>query len=223
MRSMGARLSFNFGGQVTQVMRFNGTIKSWNDERGFGFIEPAQGGPEIFVHIKAFGSVRERPQVNQRVSFQVEPGPQGKKRAVNAELVRAKRTTRKSTRKNEAAAQWGKASLSLIPLFTAVLLTGCVKGDSPRWLPLFYLGASLATFVAYAIDKSAAKRGEWRTSEQSLHLLALFGGWPGALLAQETLRHKSSKKEFRSVFWATVALNIVGCFSMAAYVRSLAS
>lgn len=72
-------------------MRFDGIIKSWNDERGFGFIQPVQGGQEIFVHIKAFTGLRERPQINQRVSFQVELGPQGKRRAVNAEVVHAKR------------------------------------------------------------------------------------------------------------------------------------
>jgi len=42
-----------------------------------------------------------------------------------------------------------------------------------------------------------------------LHLLSLAGGWPGALLAQQLLRHKSAKAEFRQVFWATVVINIV--------------
>jgi cold shock CspA family protein len=74
-------------------MRFEGIIKSWNDDRGFGFIEPNQGGQEIFVHIKAFQGLRGRPQLNQHVSFQVELGPQGKKRALNVQLVRTKRTT----------------------------------------------------------------------------------------------------------------------------------
>jgi uncharacterized membrane protein YsdA (DUF1294 family) len=40
-----------------------------------------------------------------------------------------------------------------------------------------------------------------------LHLLALAGGWPGALVAQNRLRHKSRKKPFRTIFWATVAIN----------------
>jgi len=41
-------------------MRIEGVIKSWNDERGFGFIEPTQGGQEIFVHVKAFRTRAER-------------------------------------------------------------------------------------------------------------------------------------------------------------------
>ena len=62
-------------------MRFEGTLTTWNDDRGFGFIAPTQGGQEIFVHVKAFSTRSGRPEVNQLVSFEVELGPQGKKRA----------------------------------------------------------------------------------------------------------------------------------------------
>lgn len=71
-----------------------------------------------------------------------------------------------------------------------------------------YFIAGVITFLAYAADKSAARNGSWRTPESTLHLLALAGGWPGALLAQQFLRHKSAKREFRQVFWLTVALNV---------------
>ena len=37
-------------------MQFTGTLKSWNDDRGFGFIEATHGGQEIFGHIKAFAA-----------------------------------------------------------------------------------------------------------------------------------------------------------------------
>ena len=59
----------------------------------------------------------------------------------------------------------------------------------------------------YAVDKSAARKGAWRTQESTLHLLSLAGGWPGALVAQQKLRHKSRKQSFRFVFWVTVLLN----------------
>ncbi len=64
----------------------------------------------------------------------------------------------------------------------------------------------------FTVDKGAAERGRWRTKESTLHLLALLGGWPGAYFAQVNLRHKSSKSEFKQVFWATVLLNIGGLF-----------
>jgi uncharacterized membrane protein YsdA (DUF1294 family) len=46
--------------------------------------------------------------------------------------------------------------------------------------------------------------GAIKTPESNLHLLALAGGWPGALFAQQFLRHKSAKAEFRGTFWVTV-------------------
>lgn len=70
-----------------------------------------------------------------------------------------------------------------------------------------YIIASVITFLAYAIDKSAAIWNQWRTRESTLHLFALVGGWPGALVAQRLLRHKSSKASFQAVFRVTVVLN----------------
>jgi uncharacterized membrane protein YsdA (DUF1294 family) len=74
-------------------------------------------------------------------------------------------------------------------------------------VPALYIVASLFTFIMYAVDKSAAREGAWRTQESTLHLLSLAGGWPGALVAQQVLHHKSRKRSFRSVFWLTVLLN----------------
>lgn len=76
-------------------------------------------------------------------------------------------------------------------------------------LLLVYAIASVITFLAYAQDKHAAQHNRWRTKENTLHSLALVGGWPGALLAQKLLRHKSSKASFQRVFWATVVVNVV--------------
>jgi uncharacterized membrane protein YsdA (DUF1294 family) len=71
-----------------------------------------------------------------------------------------------------------------------------------------YIVASLITFIVYDFDKSAAKHGRRRIPESQLHWFALLGGWPGAFIAQNTLRHKSIKKAFKQVYWVTVILNI---------------
>ena len=70
-----------------------------------------------------------------------------------------------------------------------------------------YFGLSLMSFVAYAIDKSAARKGTWRISESNLHVLDFLGGWPGGWIAQKILRHKTSKPSFQRVYWVTVALH----------------
>ena len=72
---------------------------------------------------------------------------------------------------------------------------------------MIYGVMSLLTFIAYALDKSAAQSGQWRTKESTLHYLAILGGWPGAYLAQKYLRHKSKKKSFLTIFWVTVVFN----------------
>lgn len=190
-------------------MRFKGTLKSWNDERGFGFIESDQGGQEIFVHVKAISNLKGRPALNLPLSFEVEMGPNGKKRAKHVEVVRSPRAAR--ILRNDSPAQWGTATLFAIPAFILLFVVLVFLWRVPSTYAAIYLTASIIAFVAYALDKSAAQSNRWRTSESTLHLLAIGCGWPGALLAQQFLRHKSSKREFRAVFWATVVLN-VGAF-----------
>jgi len=63
-------------------MRFEGRLAKWNDERGFGFIAPTQGGQEIFVHISSFPRDGRRPRVDEPLSFELELSDEGKKRAV---------------------------------------------------------------------------------------------------------------------------------------------
>jgi uncharacterized membrane protein YsdA (DUF1294 family) len=102
-----------------------------------------------------------------------------------------------------------KARITLT-VFLCVYAVVALLWHPPLWLAAAYAGMSLITFVVYAMDKAAAEAQSWRTAESTLHLLALACGWPGALLAQQWLRHKSAKPEFLAVFWATVVLNVAG-------------
>lgn len=97
----------------------------------------------------------------------------------------------------------------------ALLAWGVWKGRLPLWTLGAAVSLNVLTFMVYAVDKSAAQSGQWRTRESHLHLLAMAGGWPGAWFAQQWLRHKSRKAQFRAVYWATVALH---CAVLAAWV-----
>jgi uncharacterized membrane protein YsdA (DUF1294 family) len=77
------------------------------------------------------------------------------------------------------------------------------------WWLAAWAALNLLTFALYARDKHAARTGQRRTPENTLHLLSLLGGWPGAWLAQGLLRHKTAKRSFQLVFWLTVAGNLL--------------
>ncbi len=189
-------------------MRFKGKLKSWNDDRGFGFIDPIQGGEQVFVHIKAFSPRSIRPQVDDLLWFEIELGPEGKKRAKNVEFVR--KTDRHSKIQPEPSVQRGSLTLIAIPGFFVLYVVVGIIWQPPLVLAGIYGGCSVITFLAYVKDKRAAQRNARRTSETMLHLLAFAGGWPGALVAQQVLRHKSKKREFRVGFWTSVILNVAG-------------
>ena len=108
----------------------------------------------------------------------------------------------------------GGLALLLMLGWMALLGWGLWAGRLPLWVLGAAVALNLLTFVVYAIDKSAAQSGQWRTKESHLHLLSLAGGWPGAWFAQQWLRHKSRKAEFRAVYWATV---VVHCAALAAW------
>lgn len=96
-----------------------------------------------------------------------------------------------------------------LPIYalTLVLAISYYLGYIAPIIFLIFVIASIFTYLIYAKDKQAAKNDEWRTSEATLHLYSLFCGWPGAIVAQQKLRHKSKKQRFRVVFMFTVILN----------------
>lgn len=181
-------------------MRVKGKITSWNDEKGFGFITPLAGGKQIFIHISALSNRNRRPELNEVVTYSVSKDKHGRPCAADATLA-GDRLTKKEAKKSNTAA------ILFAVLFLVAVAVSALTGSLSNYLPVGYVALSLVTFFAYAFDKSAAQRGAWRTSEGTLLFLGLAGGWPGALIAQETLRHKSKKASFRTVFWITVFVN----------------
>jgi uncharacterized membrane protein YsdA (DUF1294 family) len=85
------------------------------------------------------------------------------------------------------------------------------------YLLLFYLVMSIITYMVYRYDKENAEFNgpskvllRPRIPETTLHWLAFLGGWPGGLIAQQHLRHKTIKQPFQQTFrltmWANIAL-----------------
>ena len=184
-------------------MRDKGKLITWNDEKGYGFIAPFSGAAQVFIHARAFGNRTRRPELDDVVTYTLSKDKQGRPRAVNATLAGDKRPSR-TKRGSSAGSAW---SILVAVVFLAAAGAAVLVANLPPTILLIYLAASAVTFIAYAIDKSAARKGGWRTKEGTLHLLALIGGWPGALVAQSVLRHKSRKQPFRVIFWLTVILN----------------
>lgn len=183
-------------------MRYQGEITDWKDDKGFGFITPNGGGPQVFVHIKSFSNRQQRPIGDEIITYELGHDPKGRPQANSVAFV-LKHTS------SASPSGTGNVSLILAVAFLALVAGSAFSGKLPVEVAWFYLAASLAAFLAYALDKSAARNGKWRTKESTLHLIGLAGGWPGALAAQRLLRHKSRKQSFQIVFWATVILN--GC------------
>ncbi|MCU7820833.1 cold-shock protein [Kitasatospora sp. DSM 101779] len=65
-----------------------GTVKWFNGEKGFGFIAPDEGGPDVFVHFSAIaGSGFRNLEENDRVEFEVQQGQRGPQ-AVDVRVLR---------------------------------------------------------------------------------------------------------------------------------------
>lgn len=100
----------------------------------------------------------------------------------------------------------------LLALLALLLLPALALGRlglivDRSWLLIGAAALSFATFLTYAADKSRAKTNDSRVPEFVLHALELLGGWPGAFVAQQTVRHKNAKLSYQFWFWTIVALH----------------
>jgi len=183
-------------------MLVKGKITQWDDDKGFGFIQPLLKGERVFVHIKALQNRARRPVIGEVVTYAMGKDEQGRWQAQQLTFAGEKR-------KIKAAKRATKWPLWCVLAFAAVLSAAVATAQLPLYVPLIYAGLSVCTFVAYWLDKRKAKAGRWRTPESSLQFMALLGGWPGALLAQHYLRHKSQKRAFLLVFYLGALLNLI--------------
>ncbi len=189
-----------------------GTLITWKSDKGFGFIRPDGGGKDVFVHLRDFGDIARAPRTGDAIRFQRVSDGTGRYRAADVEIKGLPRKSIKSARpgrrqeepRNLRVGTW---RWLVVAAFAGILVILALSNALPLILLPVYVVASLAAFLLYALDKVAAMNGRWRTTESTLWLVGLAGGWPGALLAQGLFRHKSRKLAFLVPFWISVAAN----------------
>ena len=172
-----------------------GVITEWNEAKGYGFID--DGKQRVFAHIRDFTERPRTPQSGDKVTYTLGTDRQGRTCAQSINLPFTGVPLR---------------STHFIVLMVLLVAPGMAIArlfwtDLAWTLAGWIVVASAITYGLYAWDKRRAQRGEWRISENVLHLWELLGGWPGGFLAQRRLRHKSSKLTYLFTFWLIVILH----------------
>ncbi|RGP52951.1 DUF1294 domain-containing protein [Pseudomonas abyssi] len=215
-------------------MEQGGKLVNWNDAKGFGFIQPDDGSDRVFAHISVMRG-DARPVAGMAVRFVGARDAQGRLRAehmrgtglaLDRPAIRRKpqaargsngKTSTKPAPRRQAApsrpaqpVRHAGLKLGILALLCALPLAGSLqllRDHGQIWWLLAYGFVSAVSFRLYQVDKRSAETGRWRTTENTLHITELLGGWPGALVAQQVFRHKTRKVSFQVVFWLIVGLH----------------
>ncbi|MGL1930583.1 MAG: cold shock and DUF1294 domain-containing protein [Desulfotalea sp.] len=177
-------------------MRYKGTVVNWNESKGFGFIKLEDNSKEIFAHISDFKTRFPRNVIGEKVTFDTSKDEKGRFCAANIKTNKLKNYI-------------SFLSISYLPVIAFIVAIGfpIYQKDYPIEIAYWVGMLSILTVFYYARDKAKAQSDRWRISEDKLHLFSVLGGWPGAVIAQQVFRHKTAKKSFQRVFWATVLVN----------------
>ena len=115
-------------------MRFKGTIAEWNDERGFGFIRPAEGGDRVFCHIKAFQERSKRPALNTTVTYELARDDRGRPQA---RQIRYSSASRPPVTRQAPVSSSAQLTLAIVGASTfLIVVTALVVMGRAVWWPL---------------------------------------------------------------------------------------
>ena len=144
-------------------MRHQGQISEWNDERGFGFVQPQHGAGRVFVHITAFPPGGRRPSLGEMVHYGLVRDDRGRPRATNVTYA-VDRPLAWERRQSQALL----FATVIVVTFLTLVAIAAIRGALHWTVSVFYLLASIVTYLAYADDKDKAQTGRWRVTTVTL-------------------------------------------------------
>lgn len=182
-----------------------GRLVLWNDEKGFGFVRPDQGGGDLFVHISAFRRrMTRRPVQGDVVKYEVGTDQRKQPCIIFAAIPEADAEDLKEFISRPWLHPFFRKLIIMLPIVLSLYLIW--HANNP--IPLFaYIFMSMLTILFYGADKRWSMTGHWRMPEVYFHVFAILGGWPGALLAQAEFQHKTKKSVFTRILWGIIALH----------------
>ena len=143
-------------------IRIEGVLKSWNKERGFGFIEPLSGGgQDIFVHVSDFPQQGGAPRPGERLTFEIGLNAEGQKKA-----LRVRRPGQRSAKgackapPQQAGAGWSGSWLGRLALLVGgVAVAAGGYRFAPPLLAALHAGGGAAPRAVIAQAPAAAQAG----------------------------------------------------------------
>ena len=140
-------------------MRYKGKIITWNDDRGFGFIEQIGSSDKLFAHISTFVDSKRRPVVGDIVTYEAIKDERGRPRAQKVVLPGARNT--KTVVKRTRPFPWGRvATVALI----AIVSIGAYLLYTPSG---FFTNQELSAHRAAAAEPTFRCEGKKHCSQMS--------------------------------------------------------
>ena len=106
-------------------MTHQGRLTEWNDERGFGFVTPLDGGPIAFFQISGFPRLLRRPKLNDLLVYSIEHDQRGRPRASDISFLRHAQSNRKTS------GGWQLVPVIIVSVFSVVLSAAVLLGSIP--------------------------------------------------------------------------------------------